>query len=286
MNTRNLVFVSFADSRMAAAIERIRKQAEAMGVFDEIYVWNEHDLDDSFREKWAHLLNPGVRGYGYWIWKPYVIHKILSTLPEDSVLLYCDAGCHLNPKGIDRLRFYIDELNKTDLGVKAFNTSYPLLDVVEKRWTKGDLLDYFNCRHNKAITDTLQLAATHILFKKCSASLSFLARWQKVWDDDMSLVDDSYSQSPNFPEFIEGRHDQSIFSVLYKLSGGTALPATETMPTDDIDKTKHPILAVRDRGYKDKRLFSRIKRYIKAKLFMRKVKQQIEKQKAKQAEQE
>lgn len=62
----------------------------------------------------------------------------------------------------------------------------------------------------------------------------------------MSLVDDSYSQSPNFPEYIEGRHDQSIFSVLTKLSGGTALPATETVPTDDMDKTKHHIPAVRD----------------------------------------
>lgn len=281
MSTTKIVFVSFADSRMSAAIERIRKQAEEMGIFDEIYVWNEHDLDASFKEKWAHILKPGVRGYGYWIWKPYIIHKILGNLAEGSILIYCDAGCHLNPQGIERLQFYIDELNKSNLGIQAFNTYYPLIDVTEKRWTKGDLLDYFNCRSDKSVTDTLQLAATHILFRKCSSSLIFLNRWLKVWNDNISLVDDSNSQSPNFPEFIEGRHDQSVFSVLYKLSGGTALPATETVPLGDMDKAKHPILAVRDRGYKDNRLISRIKRYIKAKLFMRKVKRQIKKQEAK-----
>lgn len=278
MNTPKLVFVSFADSRMSAAITRICKQAEEMGIFDEIHVWDEHDLDVSFREKWAHILKPDVRGYGYWIWKPYTIHKILSNLPEESILIYCDAGCHLNPEGVERLQFYIAELNKSNLGIKAFHTYYPLIDVSEKRWTKGDLFDYFNCRLDKNVTDSLQVAATHILFRKCSASLIFLNQWLKVWDDNISLIDDSNSLSPNFPEFIEGRHDQSVFSVLYKLSGGTALPATETIPLGDMDKTKHPILAVRDRGYKDKRLLSRIKRYIKAKLFMRKVKQQIKKQ--------
>lgn len=275
MNTTKLVFVSFADSRMSAAIERIRKQAEEMGIFDEIHVWNEHDLDASFREKWAHVLKPDIRGYGYWIWKPFTIHKILSNLPEESIIIYCDAGCHLNPQGIKKLRFYIDELHKTPLGVKAFNSYFSLLEVVEKRWTKGDVFDYFNCRNNKSITDTLQLAAGHVLYRKCASALKFLETWMRVWEDDITLLDDSPSKSPNFPEFIEGRHDQSVFSVLYKLSGGTALPATETIPLGDMDKTKHPILAVRDRGYKDKRLFPRIKRYIQAKIFMSKVKRQI-----------
>lgn len=277
MNTTKLVFVSFADSRMSAAIERIRKQAGEMGIFDEIYVWNEHDLDASFKEKWAHVMKFGVRGFGYWCWKPHIIYKLLGTLPENSILLYCDVGCHLNPKGIERFRHYLSELDSDPIGVKAFKAYHSMIDVQEKRWTKGDIFDYFNCRGNKDITDTEQIATTHILIRKNPKSLNLIKEWMDVWDKQFALVDDSPSTSPNFPEFIENRHDQSIFSVIYKLKGCKPYALAETEGEYRNNET-YPIWDLRDRGYKDKRLLPRIKRYIKAWFFMRKMKQQIKKQ--------
>lgn len=286
MNTSNLVFVSFADSRMAAAIERIRKQAEEMEIFDEVHVWDEHNLDNSFRKNWAHVLKHGSRGFGYWCWKPYIIYKLLETLSDNSILVYCDIGCHLNPKGIDRFRYYLSELRNDPIGVKAFNSYYSHIDVLEKRWTKGDIFDYFQCRDNKDITDSKQIATGHIFIRKTPASVGLIKEWMEVWYQNFSLVDDSPSISPNFSEFIENRHDQSVFSVIYKLKGCKPFALTETDGEQYLRNENYPIWDLRDRGYKDKSVFSRIKRYIKAKLFMRKVKQQIEKQKAKQAEQE
>lgn len=275
MNTKSYpitVFLSFADSRMAAAIDRIGKQAEQMGVFDKIYVYNENDLDAHFRAKWSHILRAGVRGFGYWCWKPQIILQVLKSLPENSRLLYCDAGCHLNPRGKDRLEFYFQELMKDSLGIKAFPAYSPFVDDLEKRWTKGDVFDYFQCRNNKFVTHSPQIAATQILCRSCSSAISFLNAWNGIIETNVKLLDDSSSKSPNLNGYIAHRHDQSLFSILFKLNGGTALPPNETEGIPAGQEIKQPIWAKRDRGYKDMRLIPFIKRNVKARLFLLKVK--------------
>lgn len=271
-------FISFADSRMSAATTRIAKQAEAMNFFDEIHVMNETSLDEEFCNKWKHIMKFGERGFGYWCWKPYVILRLLENMPENSVLLYCDAGCHLNPKGVKRLQYYIDELNSDPLQVKAFYTFCPYSDVTEKHWTKGDAFDYFNCRSRRDITDSHQIATTQILLRKGESSLRFVREWNQVWYEQFSLIDDSPSKSPNLPGFIENRHDQSIFSLMYKLKGGTPLPSGETDVADYSNMEEYPIWDVRDRGFKDMRFWFRVKRQLKAFKHMSKVR--IEKLKA------
>ena len=32
------------------------------------------------------------RGYGYWIWKPYIVSKMMSRLNDGDILVYTDAG--------------------------------------------------------------------------------------------------------------------------------------------------------------------------------------------------
>ena len=44
-------FLSFADSRMAAALERLGRQAEALKFFDEITLFTEHDLSAEMRSR-------------------------------------------------------------------------------------------------------------------------------------------------------------------------------------------------------------------------------------------
>lgn len=256
-------FLSFADSRMSAALARIEEQARAMKCFDKIRIYNEEKLDAVYRDKMKHHLLPSVRGFGYWCWKSHIIHTTLKELPENAVLLYSDAGCHLNPNGIERLRHYFDELGKSPLGIKAFTTCSAYIDTNEKRWTKGDVFDFFNCRNDTKITDTPQIAATIILCRKCPAALAFLDEWKSVVHNYDSLLDDSPSTSHDMNGYIEHRHDQSIFSVLFKLKGGIPLPEGEIENFKDEEKDQFPFWALRDKGYKDMRFFSRVKRYLK-----------------------
>ena len=259
-----IYFITFGDSRMSVAASRIKKQAEAIKLFDEIHILNEEDLAQDFRDKWSKLMKLGVRGFGYWCWKPYIIRRLLENVPENSIVLYLDIGCHINPRGKKRLKYYISELHKDSLGIKAFPAYSPTLDVMEKRWTKGSVFDYFNCRHRNDITDSQQLATGHILCKKTEKTVNFIQTWESIWERNISLIDDSISKTPNFPEFIENRHDQSIFSVLYKLGGGTPLPDKETDSSNFETMQDYPFWDLRDKGAKEKNIFIRVKKYLRS----------------------
>jgi hypothetical protein len=53
-----------------------------------------------------------------------------------------------------------------------------------------------------------------------------------VFYDDFSLVDDSLSKSPNFMEFKENRHDQSVWSIIGKINGIPCLSHSEQYNPD------------------------------------------------------
>lgn len=268
------IFLSFADSRMVRAATRLDDQAKSMQFFDEIHILNEYKIDEAFYMNHRHLLTPAVRGFGYWIWKPHIIRTQLELLQENDILIYCDAGCHLNPKGIAKLNEYIRNLQLDSLGVKAFPVYSSWVDVYEKRWTKGDIFSYFDCKDNREITESAQIAATQIYIRKCKTSLDFIAEWETICCSNLALVDDSPSKTPNSVFFLDNRHDQSLFSVLFKLRGGVPFPMGETDLPKNADLDKFPIWNTRDKGFKDKRLHSRIRRYLKTKLLKLRIKWQ------------
>ncbi|GMO51552.1 MAG: hypothetical protein Pg6C_16380 [Treponemataceae bacterium] len=112
----------------------------------------------------------------------------------------------------------------------------------EKQWTKGDLFDYFDVR-NKPEIYPHQIAATALLVKKADKSVKIIDRWLKVFYDNFNLVDDTPSLSPNFPEFVENRHDQSIWSILVKINNIPYVSYAELEPP----LCPYPVLALRDK---------------------------------------
>lgn len=127
-------FLSFADSRMSAALERLGRQAEALDFFDEITLFTEHDLSAEFTSRMGRYLTPSCRGFGYWSWKPWAIHHVLQEMEEGDRLLYLDAGCHINANGTERFREYVNMLDRDSRGMLVFTNGQP-----EYKWTKGDI---------------------------------------------------------------------------------------------------------------------------------------------------
>lgn len=74
----NVYLCSFADSRMSPTLERVRRQAEASLFFKKVFLYDEHLLGDLFLKKFRGQLIKGCRGFGYWVWKPYVILETLK----------------------------------------------------------------------------------------------------------------------------------------------------------------------------------------------------------------
>ena len=265
------IFISFADSRMLPSLKRIKQQAHEMEIFDEIIIFTEKQLDNDFVEKHKDRLKLGSRGYGYWIWKPYIIKKILETMDEGDRLLYIDAGCHLNPKGINRLREYFQTVSDSQLKVGGFQIGNSNND---KTWTKMDLLAYFKVQNNNDIINSGQIAGGHVIIQKCESVVKFVEEWINI-SENLHLIDDSPSLLPNFPEFREHRHDQSIFSLLCKTKGAVIFSSSECWAESDKDWNTlidYPIWDKRDKQFS---LKTRIKATIKS--YLRKAKKILKK---------
>lgn len=212
-------FLSFADSRMSAALERLGRQAEALDFFDEITLFTEHDLSAEFTSRMGRYLTPSCRGFGYWSWKPWVIHHVLQEMEEGDRILYLDAGCHINANGTERFREYVNMLDRDSRGMLVFTNGQP-----EYKWTKGDIFRHFGVSQEDGhITHTQQIAGGHVFLKKNPLTESLIRDWLHVFYDHLHLADNTPSASPNLPGFVENRYDQSIFSILCKLRGITTL---------------------------------------------------------------
>ncbi|MDA7841011.1 hypothetical protein N9A10_01205, partial [Candidatus Pelagibacter sp.] len=126
------------------------------------------------------------------------------------------------------------------------------------------------CLNNKEIINTPQFWAGSFFIKKTENSLYFMKQWLDIFFKRFDLVDDTNSKKENHTDFIENRHDQSVFSILCKKNFITALSAYECdwALFDNKRTWSHnidsPILAKRDLKYNIlKRFLDRQKKNLK-----------------------
>ena len=170
------VLVTFTDSRMKAARQRLCRQAKEMQVYTDIVGASERDLTPEFRQRFKEYLSPEHRGFGYYAWKPQIVLQTLERLQEGDQVHWIDSGCHLNPAGRDRLQQLFAMTEEAPSGVQGFACVPPNGSLVyegrqfpnqgESQWTKGDLLDRLDVRHRPDITTTQQLGATTFFVRK------------------------------------------------------------------------------------------------------------------------
>jgi hypothetical protein len=262
------IFLTFTDRRMASARKRICQQAKSLTIYSDIIGASERSLDRDFRRRYQAILNDKHKGYGYYIWKPRIVKQVLSSLRDGDVLHWLDAGSHLNPRGLWRLRQYFELAETVPGGFLGFENKppdgplhydgRPLPDNSEYLLTKGDLLDWFQVRHRPEICRTQQVGATTFMIRKCKESVAFIDEWNHVFEGRQYLIDDTPSRAPNEEGFICHRWDQSILSILAKLHQVPTLsvfecwyPTLEDCWTPDWDYVKdYPIWMKRDREMK------------------------------------
>lgn len=89
------IFITFGNPTYHNSVKRICKEAENLDFFTKIYGFTEVDLkqDEYFWNNHGNFIENNNRGYGYWLWKSYLIQKELNRINENDILIYCDAGC-------------------------------------------------------------------------------------------------------------------------------------------------------------------------------------------------
>ena len=231
--------VSFASSDYSPSLRRLRRQAEAMSRFASITTKTEKELAASFRVKFSEYLRRGVRGFGYWMWKPEVILSTLDRIPAGEILLYLDAGCHLNHRGQARFSQYLEWAATSASGLLAFQyrpfpsapANYPIEraeSLLDRHYTKREALEALDIGPQSPLLDDPAIAGGIIFVKKCGESMATLRLWREAVDKHPSAFTDELDRSAQDSSFRDTRHDQSIFSIRAKQRGIETVSAYET----------------------------------------------------------
>ena len=265
---------TFYSSDLKRSAERFKKQAESMNVYDYIYLFNQDDLNEDFRNYISELLKKGKkRGYAYWVWQTYVHQVILSKMKEGDVYHWCDVGCHFNIRGLKRLKEYINIVSKEANGFLGFSykslepkekyKKYEFKNYLEYEYTKADLIKYFNLSHDDEIIKTPQVWGGSFFVKKSKESQKIMDEHFQITRNRFDLIDDDESKfiEKSLPGFIAHRHSQSVLSILVKKQDCKLLSAYESEWAIDefgnrtFDHTaQFPIIAKRD---KQRNIFTR-----------------------------
>ena len=108
---------SFASPDLDLSVRRFLNQSKNLMFYEDIKIFRLEDLSAEIVKQINSFLYPvkNKRLFGYACWKPYVIKKYLSQIPENSILQYSDIGCHFNVNGKNKLRHYVDLCEKKNV---------------------------------------------------------------------------------------------------------------------------------------------------------------------------
>lgn len=173
---------------------------------DVVYEYGPNDIDEGFYNKNKHILDQ-KRGGGYWLWKPYVICKVLDKISYGDYIFYADSGSYF----VNDIIPLIKCMEKHEDDIISFS-----LPFIEKQWTKKEIFCFFDCVGDKEISETCQRIATFIVLKKTERTVRIMKRYLEAAESS-DLITDKLDSNIQESDFIENRHDQSIFSVLAKL---------------------------------------------------------------------
>lgn len=240
----SIYFVTFADSRYKPTIDRIYKEVDAMKVFDKICTLSNHDFDDTYKKLFYNEHRDKAIGFGYWCWKSWAIKTILDRIEANDYLVYCDAGCTLQTKGISRLKEYLN-LISSEKDIIVFEQEWK-----EKQYDTEDLFSYYQVPVDDEIRDKFQFFAGVLIIRKTSNSINLINAWFNTCNLHYDIISNENPKLKNSKYFVLPRYDQSALSILlHKYRTKIVLNISEILKTKHDMNENKPILVVHKKKY-------------------------------------
>ncbi len=205
--------VTFGDGgkRFSKASNRLVREANKSRLFKSASAYHLQDLqkfDTTTENDLEFISRNETTGFGYWLWKPLLLSGLLLDLPENSKLLYLDAGCEIN-RNSREARMELEtcwELARRQ-GIAVSISAYKASD-----YTKNDIYAALSYRPT---VEEHQFAATAIFIVINQQSRDLVGEWIRLCRfEEYRLIDDSPSIRSLDPAIKENRYDQSILSAL------------------------------------------------------------------------
>lgn len=258
MSGQGNIFVTFGAGRSGwiGAAKRITCEAEKSGLFDFCF-----NLDENWLKAWdPDIYDNGLRlrkslpprGFGYWTWKPSVLLWADLYFPTHQIV-YIDAGSQFAKGNLVGSELYADLVNSyTNKGL-----AWTLLGHSERAWTKVDLLQHLDLPPE--IINSDQVQSGFIALSPLWDRRSFLEKWRELALVQSGFLFTDISKKENSEIYVEHRHDQSVFSCLWKLSN---LPII-TDKTNPSKVNGYQLLAWRNNSHLRIETFSIIRKFLK-----------------------
>ena len=262
------IFLTYGDNNFKIAKKHLALFEKESAFFDQVIALGPNDLDYDLKKKYSHIIKQ-KKGGGYWIWKHRIIQNIMQDLSKNDLVIYCDAGASLNYKAEKRFNEYVEIINSSRYG----NFRMKCEDIYkEYQYTTEEIFKYFSISEDSEIRRDTQLQAGHMIFKKSLHTDNYLESYSKLLETNDKLITDYYNEKPQNSQFIENRHDQSIFSLLTKIYGGEIIENETEFKDKPSEQYAYPFLSVRTYGHgiRDQaRFYLNKKKYSKKTIFFK-----------------
>jgi hypothetical protein len=210
-----VLFVTFADGspEFIDAGERLSLQAKRFGFFTKIIVLNHASLklhSPDYSKLEMSDLAKSERLY-YRASKAWVIKESLTgTFGKFDLVMYADAGCELLSNFWTKRqlrRMFCKSILSGGLAEKTH--------LEERCWTKLELFEYLGTPDSHRLSGQIQ--STWSILHCNSSNLDLAENWCELSKPELKLWQaELYDPKIQYSNFVEHRHDQSIFSLLWK----------------------------------------------------------------------
>ena len=242
-----IYFLTYGDQKFYISKKHLISLAKKSELFDHLLSFGPKDLNEQFKKRYKKILQ-NSRGGGFWIWKHHIISNLLNEINENDIVVYCDAGASINTSKPAKNRFfeYINMLRDSEFSNLRMECEE---GFIEKQYTLMETFEYFNLKPDSDAGNSLQLQAGHMFFKKNSDSINYFVEYDNFLKQNSELITDSINQKKQIENFVENRHDQSIFSLLSKTLGSVIIPNETEFRLRPELQYNYPFLSVRSYGH-------------------------------------
>jgi len=203
-------FLVYDDHKYRDDLHVLLESVRKYGPEFEIIVFDSQDIDPEFREHHRHILDL-PRGGGYWLWKPYIIHRTLAKLNHGDILMYLDSKYYFKCPFQEMYQEHLQHQDFLAWTNRPNGNVHPLAQLC-----KMDVIVRFQMEHLAFVNNVCDCWAGFLTMRKTDQVCQMVEDWLDMAGDPHNITD-SESQLPNLPFFYEHRHDQSLLSiVLYK----------------------------------------------------------------------
>ena len=194
----NVRIISFGNTQQYIAdakvcVEETRKIFDQLNCTTFTTVYSRKDVVPLIRrhKKWFYEKK---RGYGHWMWKPFIIQQELSKCEEGDVVVYMDSGRRM--ADVEQAKLFLECANPIAVSRDA---GWLISKLVNSETLDAlGIKEYPNCK---------QVLASHMAISKSEKGVNLVNLWLEICELEKTIEDHERYKG-------NSSHDQCVLSLI------------------------------------------------------------------------